>query len=77
MATRLQFFSKPYELEGDEYGYDGSMIVESFDKDRDLQEYAKRMDCIFGPALCIVTQIDYFGPGRDRVIAIQFERERN
>ena len=57
MSYRLMFWSKSYDegtspvLQPVEYGYDGSMTVDDFSPD-DIQEYLKRMDCIFGP--CIV-----------------------
>ena len=71
---RLQFFSKPYESEG-VYGYDGSMSVESFIFERDIQSYATSMDCVFGPAIVVVTEKDAYGPGRDGVWAYPFERQ--
>lgn len=62
MSYRLQFFSKPYDdntsnvLQPVEYGYDGSMTVDNWSPD-DIQEYLKRMDCIYGPCMVIVTTL--------------------
>lgn len=56
---RLQFFSGLEALGNEDgaHGYDGSMSVEAFDP-ADLPALAKRMDCIVGPCVCIVTAED-------------------
>lgn len=53
---KLEFFSGSEALGNDsgEHGYDGSMSVETFDR-ADLAEHVRRMDCICGPVVVIVT----------------------
>ena len=73
MTYRLQFFSGiNAEGEGvlDHHGYDGSMTVEAFDP-KDLPAYAERMDCIFGPCVCVVTAKEAWG---EHTRAYPFER---
>lgn len=57
MTFKLQFFSgvEAYGNESGAHGYDGSMSVPNFDP-ADLQSYARAMDCIFGPCICIVSK---------------------
>lgn len=60
-AIKLEFFSGSEALgnESGSHGYDGSMAVASFAAG-DLPELLKRMDCVCGPCLVIVTTAEGF-----------------